>query len=158
MSDNHCYYLDANALIKFYLPKEQEKGIENIQHLVSSKTVFISNLTLLETLSFWMYSVRTATSKTRKIRIGEQLKDIFKRDIPQKFKRILLDKAVFDYAEELMFLYCKDFNLGTNDALHISTAKLMQEHPIMVTSDRVMKNICAQIQLATFDPEIEEII
>lgn len=88
------------------------------------------------------------------LRVSQQLNS----DVIEKLNLIKNPENVFQFARDLMFQYATSSALSTNDALHISIAKLMQVQPIMVTSDRVIKNICTQIQLATFDPEIEEII
>ncbi len=154
MSSSKCYYFDTNPMVKYYSFKN-EKGVEIVRQLVATQTIYISNLTLLEFLNVLMKSFRDKRiNKKVLLRVSQQLNS----DVIEKLNLIKNPENVFQFARDLMFQYATSSALSTNDALHISIAKLMQVQPIMVTSDRVIKNICTQIQLATFDPEIEEII
>ncbi len=153
MSFDKRYYFDTNALIKYYAFKD-EKGIEITQKIVDNFPVFISNLTSLEYFKKLMDFFRKKEINKSNLK---KLTQRFYEDTENRFILIANPENIFFDAQQLILTYGKTNNISANDALHICIAKCIP-NGIIVTSDRVIKNICDKIQLATFDPESEEIL
>ncbi len=156
MSINKRYYFDTNALFKHYVSKETE-----IRRLSSSTAVvYVSNLTHLEVLGVLMRYLRQGKLKEKKIHsIIDQLQHDIGTTPRHRFQLVSTQEGVFRYARALMTKYAKNYELGTNDALHIAIAKTLTPVVIMVTSDGgknlgKMKGVCAKIGLEVLDPEI----
>jgi len=163
------YYFDANALVKYYKASvdyyENEKGCEQIVDLVSiSKPIFISPLTLIETIGFFTKFIFRSQigKKSRKKRLNELdiLMDFLQRNIghngdnPRPFQMITMPEGIFQLAESIL-LENADAAIQTNDALHLAIVKKQINQTIMVTSDGAMKNVCAQVNIPIYDPELK---
>ncbi len=178
------FYLDTNALYAFYRdnrvsltkhPNYQHyqdmKGGLIVRRLSSSTaTIYVSNLTYLEFLSNLMRHERTQRNGQWELSRREVnlLRERLKKDIGttarHRFRLVPTIDGVFQYGRALMISHArrKQCELGTNDALHIAIAKLMQPKVILVTSDgggqrgdtfAKMKCVCQRIGLEFFDPE-----
>jgi hypothetical protein len=148
------YYFDANALIKYSALQDykNEQGVDEIRQLVSQSdnTIFYSSLTVLESWNVVFKSYRQGLLgiKTRKknkalqIIIVKLMHDLqnppfVKLDIP-------INENIITQAHSLIDQYGRFSDLGTVDMLHIALVKLGSiESLIMVSSDKVVKNICA---------------
>jgi hypothetical protein len=66
---------------------------------------------------------------------------------------------VFSVAQNILFHHARTFQIGSFDALHLAIfgkLKLSLEYsPILVTSDQSMQNVCKQLSISFYDPEIE---
>ncbi|MCP4695997.1 MAG: type II toxin-antitoxin system VapC family toxin [Gammaproteobacteria bacterium] len=127
-------------------------------------------MTYLEFLGNLMQHERTKHNGQWELRPKEvnRLRERLKKDIGttarHRFQLAPTMDGVFQYARALMTGHArrKQCELGTNDALHIAIARLMQPEVILVTSDggrqrgdtfAKMKCVCQRIGLAFFDPE-----
>lgn len=166
MCPEKSYYFDANALLKFYgLDKELDNSeiFTAIRRLSINHTVYVSNLTYLETLGVLMKRVRHPKDRQKIDRRKlNQLIDQMKRDIGatqrHRFQLIPAQDGIFRSARALMTEHANKYELGVNDALHIAMVKTLTSSVIMVTSDGgkragKMKGVCAEIGLEVFDPE-----
>lgn len=179
------YYLDTNALYAFYrqdmasLAKHSNyqhyrelRGGRFIRRLSSgSASVYVSDLTYLEFLGNLMRHERTQHNgrwelSPREVkRIINRLKKDIGRTARHRFQLAPpIDDVVFRYARALMMDHARRYTceLGTNDAIHIAIAKLMEPPVILVTSDggkkrgpnsAKMKCVCDRIGLQWLDPE-----
>lgn len=152
------YYFDANALLKYY---RDEKGSLNVQLLVASaRPIYISPLTWLEYLSTLKKIQRKGDLKAREFRrVWKRLRDDVSTQsfaTSRPFCELPMPDGYFRTAGDILLKY-GDKNFGTHDALHIAIAQLLPNQPIFVTSDKALKNVCKQINLPCYDPEIQQI-
>lgn len=166
MCTEKSYYFDANALLKYYgLDKERDNSeiYTAIRRLSTNHTVYVSNLTYLETLGVLMKRVRHPDDRQkinrRKLNplIDQMIRDIGATE-RHRFQLIPAQDGIFRTARALMIEHAHKYELGTNDALHIAMAKTLNPSVIMVTSDGgkragKMKGVCAEMGLEVFDPE-----
>jgi predicted nucleic acid-binding protein len=152
------YYLDANALLKYY--GKGGKGKPVLRRLLSRQIVIISALTQVEFIHALTKEVRRKTLRMAEVRHFEKRlhhetsTNPAKTNRPFIYKR--LPKGVYKRAQILLMQYGDSFDFGTLDALHIAiTEKLREDYPDikLVTSDGSMKRVCTRIHLATYDPE-----
>jgi predicted nucleic acid-binding protein len=178
------YYFDTNALYAFYrdgmsLTKhpnykhyQDMKGGPIVVNLVKSSatTIYVSNLIYLEFLGVLMRHERTQRSGKWELKrkevdcLIERLKEDIGTTARHYFQLVPTMDGVFQEARTLIIEHARrgQCALGTNDALHIAIAKLMQPKVILVTSDgggqrgdtfAKMKCVCQRIGLEFFDPE-----
>ena len=156
MSNDKCYYFDANVLFKHY---HSEKPEIEIRCLSINHIVYVSNLGYLEVLGVFMRYLRQNKLKKRTVdRIIERLQHDIGTSSRDRFQLVPSQEGIFRDARTLMTQYAKDYELSCNDALHIAIAKTLTS-VIMVTSDGgkslgKMKGVCAKVGLEVFDPEI----
>jgi len=157
MSAEQCYYFDTNALYKHYV---SDKSETTIRRLSTTNTVYVSNLSYLETLSVLMKYFRQGKLKKKAVnRVIDQLKHDIGTTPRHRFQLVATPEGVFRDARALMIEYAMKYELSTNDALHIAMARTLTPPVIMVTSDGgksdsgKMKGVCSQIRLEVFDPE-----
>lgn len=165
----HSFYRDNMACLTKHPNYQHYQGMKGgliVRRLTSSTaTVYVSKLTYLEFLSNLMRHERTKELRVKEV---NNLIDRLKKDIGttarHRFQLVPTMDGVFQYARALMLRHARknQCDLGTNDALHIAIAKLMQPEVILVTSDggkqrgdtfAKMKCVCQRIGLAFFDPE-----
>jgi predicted nucleic acid-binding protein len=150
------YYFDANALFKYY---RDEKGSLNVRRLVSSaKPIYISPVTWLECQSILKKQQRQGKLKPRAVRqVWHRLRD----DVSQSsatsrpFCELPMSGRCFRQAGSILLEYAGQFQFSANDALHLAITYLLPDQTIFVTSDQSLKNVCNNIGLSCYDPEIE---
>jgi predicted nucleic acid-binding protein len=153
--DERSYYFDTNALFKYYY---QEPGSVEIQQLVSiSHPIFISPLTLLECYSVLLRYSRQKKLRTHKVRLI--IKRLHKdtgllNGTPGPFRIVPLPTGIFSKAESILLEQAGQLSFGANDALHVAIASLLPDKPVFVTSDRSLKNVCNNIGLSCYDPQL----
>lgn len=150
------YYFDANALFKYY---RDEEGSLNVLRLVSSaKPIYISPLTWLECQGKLKKEQRRGELKPRAVRrVCNRMRD----DISTKsfatsrpFCEIPMPDGCFRKAGSILLEYAGKFQFSANDALHVAIASLLPNKPVFVTSDRSLKNVCNNIGLSCYDPQL----
>jgi len=155
---NFQYYFDANALFKYY---HDEKGDLKIRRLVANaqKPVLVSSLTLLEYFNVVMQYRRKNIFKNRHIKkvFNHLIKDARFNTTNHPFQIIPVSDEVFSVARNILFHHARTFKIGSFDALHLAIfGKLsLEPSPILVTSDQSMQNVCKQLSISFYDPEIE---
>jgi PIN domain len=158
------YYFDANALIKYSALQDykNEQGVDEIRQLVSQpdNTIFYSSLTLLESWNVIFKSYRQGLfgakqkkkNKALQIIITKLMQDLqyspfVKLDIP-------MSENTVTQAHLLIERYGMSKDVGTVDMLHIALVKFSSiESLIMVSSDKVVNNICISLNINSFDPQ-----
>jgi predicted nucleic acid-binding protein len=157
MVEDHQYYFDANALFKYY---QDEKGDLNIRRLVANtqKPVLVSSLSLLECFNIVMRYRRKNLFKNRHVnRIFKQLKkDARFNATHHPFEIIAISDNIFPIAQNILFHHARSFQIGSMDALHLAIIQKLQlqTSPILVTSDKSMQQVCKQLAISFYDPEI----
>jgi predicted nucleic acid-binding protein len=151
------YYLDACALLKYY---RDEPGSSQVRELLDTcgphGKILVSHLTLLECYSVLMAYLRAERNKKLKKKLREIVERLTKDIKSAKlFHRLRLSEseAIFYRAESLILTHAGKFSFGSHDALHLAIASLLPTPPVFVTSDKPVKNICASISLAFYDPQ-----
>ncbi len=152
------YYLDTNALWKFY---QDQKGDINIRRLIakSSSQVLVSPLTLLEFVGVLMKYHRKKLIKRKHIHaIAKRLRRdsaIGKTNRP--FHIIESPNGSFREAENILLECGSDCDFQTNDALHLAAViKLrtsMAVPIVLVTSDGALQYVASRKGVACYDPE-----
>ncbi|MDD5273262.1 MAG: PIN domain-containing protein [Methylovulum sp.] len=158
------YYFDANALLKYsLLPNyRSEQGVNEVRQLVAQadNTIYYSSLTLLESWNvlFRCYRKNVFGSHRKKAKITLQniLNELTKDLQSSPFAKLDMDinGDVFTQAQLLIGHYGKLKCVGSIDMLHIALIKCYLIQPlIMVSSDKVVKNVCLCEDIGLLDPE-----
>ena len=165
----NCYF-DANALIKYSTLQEYkarlgdaEKGVDEIRQLVSQEdsTIYYSSLTLLECWRvLFLFYRKGILGKSRGKHANKALQIIIEKlmvDLQSPFFVKLdtsMDENIISQAHLLIERYGMSKDVGSLDMLHIALIKGSSiENLLMVSSDRVVKNVCASEGIELFDPE-----
>jgi len=156
------YYFDANALLKYYLPKE-ESGSLQVQRLVErcDEKILVSDLTLLEFCSVIMKKRRYQKSpvdseqyrQALNQKQAEQVFERLKRDVRIFFTVVPLPEGAFHLAENILLRDAVIYSIGSNDALHLAIVQKLSSQPILVTSDGSLQRVCERNQMTFYDPE-----
>jgi predicted nucleic acid-binding protein len=154
------YYLDANALWKYY---RDEVGSLNMRRLIANAPhpCLISPLTTLEFVGVLMRYFRQGQLKCRAIRkiiarLTREAKPNLQTHRP--FATQPLPTGAFQQAESLQLQYGGTFSIGANDCLHLAMAIRWQANfptITMITSNRALKNVCIREGMTIYDPEKE---
>ena len=164
------YYFDAKALIKYSALQDyksrsgiSEKGIDQIQQLISQadNRIYYSSLTLLECWRVLLLSYRkNILGKSRSKHANKALQFIVEKLIAdlQSPPFVKLDTEMSEdivmQAHRLIEHHGTSKNVGSVDMLHIALIKRSAiEMLIMVSSDKVVKNVCIAESIHLFDPE-----
>lgn len=163
------YYFDANALIKYSTLQEYktqlgqaEKGVNEVRQLVSQEdnAFYYSSLSLLESWRVLFLNYRKGILGKEKRRKNRALKIILEKlmlDLqtsPFAKLDIEMNEKVVQQAHNLIECYGMAKDVGSIDMLHVALLKSSSiESLIMVSSDRVVKNVCDLESIACFDPE-----
>jgi len=148
------YYFDANVLFKYY---KDEQGSLEIRRLVTNAhhLILVSELTLLECFSVAMKYRRKGIFKTRKITLFSNALKKVANARSRQFELVPIPQGTFKLAHEILLNYAKNNDFGSHDALHLAIVKKQINQAIMVTSDEAMKNVCAQVNIPIYDPELK---
>ncbi len=163
------YYFDTNALIKYSaLPEykaklgKAEKGVSEIRQLAEQEnnTIYYSSLTLLECWSVLFLNYRSdifGKEKRRKKRaLHITIEKLMLALQSSTFAKLdsKLNETIVLQARNLIEGYGTKNDVGSMDMLHVALVKASSiEALIMVSSDRVVKNICDMENINTFNPE-----
>ncbi len=158
--NNESYYLDANALLKYY---KIEQGSDKIRELIDNpnKKIWISKLTLLECCSVLFRLLRTSNTEEDKFAMLLII-DQFVIDLENnKFTVKPFSLNRFDDALELVLKYGSNLQFGSLDALHAAIVKNAHETTQIVTSDGGKKaesrgkliGLCYELGISAFNPE-----
>ncbi|MDZ4763160.1 MAG: type II toxin-antitoxin system VapC family toxin [Chloroflexota bacterium] len=161
------YYLDANALVTYYIETEGATGKQNLRRLVSDHQAYISPLTQLEFVHVLMKFTRKGLLRlsNAKSYVKELISDtqVTGQIVRRPFRMIDLPDGVFKRAERLL-LDNGDLSIGSADMLHIAIIEKQRAQIIdltMITSDGgatdgKMKKVCQKIGIPFFDPELSD--
>ncbi len=158
-----AYYLDTNAFLKLTILMEykkyqgkEEQGVNETRALVHNNAnhIIISEWTLLEGLAVLTKCIRKdifgSTKKKKKANtILNKVHEYLKYN---KINVIPVDEKIYRIAIEMVQSYAL-LNLSSNDALHIAIVEHLQNNVSMVSSDRVLINICQSRNIPFFNPE-----
>ena len=160
------YYFDANALIKYSTLQEYkanlgqiEMGVNEIRQIAlqENTNIYYSSLTLLECWRVIFLYYRKNIFGKNKNKAFKIVIEKFMVDLQQPvFSKLNVDmsESVISQAHKFIERYGTINNVGSIDMLHIALVKAsLIESLIMVSSDRVVKNICNTENIKTFDPE-----
>lgn len=160
------YYFDANALIKYSTLQEYkanlgqiEIGVNEIRQIAlqENTSIYYSSLTLLECwrviFSYYRKNIFGRNkNKALKIVIEKLMVDL-QQPIFSKLD-VDMSESVISQSHKFIERYGTINNVGSIDMLHVALVKAsLIESLIMVSSDRVVKNICNTENINTFDPE-----
>ena len=160
-----AYYLDTNAFLKLTILMEhkkyqgkEEQGVNETRALVKDNAnhIIISEWTLLESLAVLTKCIRKdvfgVTKKKKKATaILNEVHEYLKNN---KIKVIPVNENIYRIAIEMVQSYAL-LNLSANDALHIAIVEYLQNNVLMVSSDRVLINVCQSRNIPLFNPEKE---
>jgi len=158
--NNETYYLDANALLKYY---KVEQGSDKISELIDNndKKIWISKLTLLECCAVLFKYLRISNTEEDKFAMLLII-DQFVIDLENnKFTVKPFSSNNFDDALDLVLKYGRNFQFGSLDALHAAIVKNTNETTNIVTSDGGKKTeskgkligLCNELGIKAFNPE-----
>lgn len=155
------FYFDANALWKYY---RDEKGSLAIRRLVSNSSdpILISYLTRLECFSVLLKQFRQGHLKRKWVnKLVQRLRRDTNPDTKiRPFTIVTWSDHTFRLAEGSLLQYADRWGIGSHDSLHIAIAIHLQasfQSITFVTSDRSLKEVCQELKLPTYDPEISEV-
>ena len=147
------YFFDTNAIVKYY---HIENGSEYINDLIlnTSNIIFISNLSVVETISTF----------ARKVRTNELAKSIFEKTQNKFFEDITANIFIlknlthihFQAALKLINIYATTYSLRTLDALQFAITKELQNNQSLdyfVSSDQKLINIIKEENIECINPE-----
>jgi predicted nucleic acid-binding protein len=148
-------FLDTSALVKPYL---RETGADAVTALLKRAhgEIYISTHVTLEVVATFAYKYRDRQLTSRGYR---RLRRDFLADLPGAFQVLPVDEETLDRA---LLLSDQHFALGVGslDLLHVATAMHLQVigagWPVIVTSDRAMRNLAAAAGFEVFDPETDD--
>ena len=153
------YYLDANALWKFY---QDQKGDLNVRRLVarSPSQVLVSPLTMLEFLGVLMKYSRKKFIKRKQVHaVASRLRrDAAIDNVYRPFRVTPLPAGSFREAEGILLHYGSHYNVQSNDALHLAIVlKLNMGNPVvLVTADNSLQITALRRGIDWYDPETGE--
>jgi predicted nucleic acid-binding protein len=160
MAPNPRYYFDTNALWKYYPPGWHEDGSLDIRRFVSNKSnpILVSPLTVVEFFGRLMKHRRQHHEKRKKIhKLALRLRrDTGTETKKRRFNIVPLPDGVFRLAETILLEHGYNFDIGSNDALHLAIAAKLQAYfaaAVLVTSDNSMQKVCEKMQILFHDPE-----
>jgi predicted nucleic acid-binding protein len=163
------YYLDANALVTYYIETEGAKGKENLRRLVSDYPTYISPLTQLEFVHVLLKFVRKgllrlsgAKSLVNELNADVRIEQAVNR---RPFAMLDMPDGIYKRAERLL-LDNGDLSIGSADMLHLAIVekkRLIIPDLTMITSDGgtsdgKMKKVCRNIGIPFYDPEMTDYI
>jgi predicted nucleic acid-binding protein len=152
------YYLDANALWKFY---QDQKGDVNVRRLVASSPsqVLISPLTMLEFLGVLMKYYRKRFIKRKQVHAvaGRLWRDAATGNVHRPFSVVQVPVGSFREAEGILLQY-GNYDIQSNDALHLAIVlKLKTDNPVvLVTADNSLQITALRKGIDWYDPETGE--
>ena len=121
MPEDVLYYLDTNALWKFY---RQEKGGLAIHRLVarSPSQVLLSPMTVIEFVSMLMEYYRKGLLRRKHVNaIARRLRrDSAVGRTNRPFQVIPVPEGAFREAEGILLQYADRYSFASNDALHLA--------------------------------------
>ena len=157
---NKRYYFDTSAFLKFY---KDEEGSLNIKRLVSrvSNPIILSSLTILELVSVLMKYYRKGYLNKKTIRsvVKRVRRDTGIKSTTRPFTMIAIPNNSFKRAESILIKYASQYNVGSNDVLHLAAvenAQLEFNDVTFVTSDVSLQHVCNKIEILYYDPEKEK--
>ena len=151
------YYLDANALCKFY---RDEQGDLDLRRLVarSPSQVLLSPLTVIEFVSVLMAYYRKGLLKRKQVHaIARRLRrDSAVGKTNRPFRVIPVPEGAFREAEGILLQYAGTYSFASNDALHLAIVIRQDaaDPVVLVTSDRALKHVAWQRSVTCYDPEL----
>lgn len=155
---NELYYLDTNALWKYY---HGQKGDRNVRRLVagSSFQVLVSPLTVVEFIGVLMRHHRCKRIKRKDVNavVKRLRRDIATVNVHRPFRMVDLPDAFFREAQGILLQYAGEYAIQTNDALHLAIAIRLSRQPalpiVFVTSDGALQHAAQRNGLGCYDPE-----
>ena len=157
---NKKYYFDTCAFLKYY---KDEEGSLNVKRLVSrvANPIILSSLTILELVSVLMKYYRKGYLNKRTIRrVFKRIRrDTGIKYTTRPFTMIAFPNNSFKRAESILIEYASQYDVGSNDALHLAIAENAQlkfNHVTFVTSDVSLQHVCNKIEISYYDPEKEK--
>jgi predicted nucleic acid-binding protein len=160
--NNETYYLDANALLRYY---KEEQGSDKIRELIDNKDkkIWISKLTLLECCAVLFKYLRSAKNSVEQEIMLLALSNFAKNLNEEFFKVKPFNSNSFDDALDLVLKYGRNFQFGSLDALHAAIVKNTHETTKIVTSDGGKKTeskgkligLCNELGISAFNPETQ---
>ena len=153
---DRLYYFDTNALWKFY---QDQPGDLNIRRLVSnvSTPILISPLTMLEFIGVLMKYFRQGYLKHKQVRaVTRRLRrDADPTRSNRPFKVVTIPENAFRSAEGALLQYGYQYNIQTNDSLHLAIVSRLNENDdvVLVTSDRSLQHTARREHISCYDPE-----
>lgn len=151
------YYLDANALVKFYDPAE--RGYQTLHRLVSQHKTIISEVTMLETVNVFVRQFRGGKLKRRQLR---RLIKRLKQDVGTLYRPFVLVPVTplpTQTVRTILIQQATINSIGMIDALHLAYMLELQttyENLYLLTSDRPMQQAATRLNISFFDPEKSE--
>ena len=156
MTTDQRYYLETNALFKFY---RDEPGALHVRQLVAQCTspALVSSLTLLEFIGVLMKYHRKRQIKRREVNaIARRLRrDSGVGKTTRRFQVIQMPETCYREAEGILLQHGRH-DVQTNDALHLAVVvKLNTADQIkLVTSDKSLQHVARQRGIGCYDPEV----
>jgi len=150
------YYLDTNALWKFY---QDQTGDVNVRRLVarSPSQVLISPLTMLEFFGVLMKYYRKRLIKRKQIHaIAKRLRrDSAIDNVHRPFRVVQIPDGSFRQAQSILLQDASRYSIQTNDALHLAIVlKLNTADPVvLVTADGSLQNTAQRRGIDWYNPE-----
>jgi len=147
------YFLDTSALAKHY---HVEAGTARVDQIIENKDaeLFISRLTLVETLSVFAVKVRTGAYDAAEF---SRLRSLFASQISRRqFQVVRLVNPHYELARDLLVRYGPTRQIRTLDALQLSVAlRLHARFPLdfFVCADQRLCHVAQLEGLAVLNPE-----
>lgn len=157
LPENTRYYLDTNALWKFY---RDEQGDLELRRLVSRSPsqVLLSPMTVIEFVSVLMEYYRKRLLKRKQVNtIAKRLRrDSAVGRTNRPFQVIPVPEGAFREAEGILLQYADRYSFASNDALHLAIVirQSVNDPVVLVTSDGAFKNAAQQKGVTCCDPEL----
>ncbi len=133
-------FADTSALVKFYYPEKDSDRIE--EHLLKSKQIYISSLSIVEIASALMKKVRNRElTKTQEMLIwNEMLDDLQTRQM----EVIFLDERHYFKAADIIREFGIKYGIKTLDALQLAVAQGIDNTKFLCT-DKLLSNLSEEI-------------
>ncbi len=146
------YFFDTSALVKLYHAETGSERLETeLSRFADDLIISVSDLSRIEFYSVILKKVRTKDIKHDK---AKQALALFEQDWGE-FNCLVVDGTVKTNAAELLKKLAPTANLGTLDALQLSTALLAHKTlavDCFVTADKRLLSFAA-MYFETFNPE-----
>ncbi len=128
-------FVDTSALVKFYYPEEDSDKIE--ASILTSRLIYISNLSIVEMASALMKKVRNREIETTKeLLIWNTLLDDLQTG---HIEIISLDERHYFRASDIIREYGTDYAIRTLDALQLAAAQSVGDIRFLCTDKALLK-------------------